>query len=348
MKKLLAIFLSALLICISIAPMGSAASTSDPSTKIYEGGYNVAAVDSEVITTTTFTVAVNVPAVNNLMGVNLYFRFDPAVLTVADAGLAGTTDENGNVTAFFNGLPVNGYKRGSNSEYSFGWASGTGESKAAASDIFYITFNVINTTVTDTSINLYVDEFLTADGDDSNDISVSRIVSNDIICFMFPANTPPAEGTTSVVDGESSTTADDINNLLQVIRDLLAGNGATFGDFIDALVNLYGNAELMDIIEQLVDGNIDISDAFQNILDKLGLAFDFLEDLLNKIIEFLKNLFGGGEEAESTTAANPETTSPGSSSGSEETGDAGIALAATVCVAASAAFVLTRKKKETF
>ena len=344
MKKLLAIFLSALLICISIAPMGSAASTPDLSTKIYEGGYNVAAVDSEVITTTTFTVAVNVPAVNNLMGVNLYFSFDPAVLTVADAGLAGTTDANGNLTAFFNGLPVNGYKRGSNSEYSFGWASGVGESKAAASDIFYITFNVINTTVTDTAINLYVDEFITADGDDSNDIKVSRLVANDILCFMFPANTPPAEGTTSA-NGGSSTTADDINNLLQVIRDLLAGNGATFGDFIDAIVNLYGNAELMDIIEQLVDGNIDISDAFQNILDKLGLAFDFLEDLLNKIIEFLKNLFGGGSEE---TTGNPATTSPGSSSGSEETGDAGIALAATVCVAASAAFVLTRKKKETF
>ena len=70
MKKVLAIFLSALLICISIAPMGCAASTTDPSTKIYEGGYNVAAVDSEVITQTTFTVAVNVPAVNNLVGVN--------------------------------------------------------------------------------------------------------------------------------------------------------------------------------------------------------------------------------------------------------------------------------------
>jgi hypothetical protein len=63
-------------------------------------------------------------------------------------------------------------------------------------------------------------------------------------------------------------------------------------------------------------------------------------------------LFGGDDETkapEKTTAAAPnlETTAEGSSQGSEETGDAGIALAATVCVAASAAFVLTRKKKET-
>lgn len=343
MKKVLAIFLSALLICISLAPMGFAASTPDLSTKIYEGGYNVAAVDSEVITQTTFTVAINVPAVNNLVGVNLYLEFDPAVLSVADANVAGVTDENGNVNAFFNGIPVNGYKRGSNSEYSFGWATGMGVSKAEPTDIFYVTFNVINTMVTDTAINLYVDEFITDDGDLSNDIRESRLDENKIICFMFPANTPPAEGTTSA-GGDSSATPDDINNLLQVIRDLLAGNGATFGDFVDAIVNLFGNAELIDIIEQLVDGNIDISEAFQNILDKLGVAFDFLEELLNKIIEFLKNLFNGGEE----TTGDPATTSPGSSSGSEETGDAGIALAATVCVAASAAFVLTRKKKETF
>lgn len=345
MKKVLAIFLSALLICISIAPMGSAASTPAISTKVYEGGYNVAAVDSEVITQTTFTVAVNVPAVNNLVGVNLYLEFDPAVLSVADANAAGTTDENGNVNAFFNGVLVNGYKRGLNSEYSFGWASGVGVSKSEATDIFYVTFNVIDTSVTDTAINLHVDEFITDDGDDDNNIRISTLVENNILCFMFPANTPPAEGTTSA-GGSSSTSPDDINNLLQVIRDLLAGNGATFGDFVDAIVNLFGNAELIDIIEQLVDGNIDISEAFQNILDKLGVAFDFLAELLNKIIEFLKSLFDG--EGDDTTAANPETTSPGSSSGSEETGDAGIALAATVCVAASAAFVLTRKKKETF
>ena len=71
----------------------------------------------------------------------------------------------------------------------------------------------------------------------------------------------------------------------------------------------------------------------------------------------IMGLFGGDDEtkAPATTApssmeedtTNLETTAEGSSQGSEETGDAGIALAATICVAASAAFVLTRKKKET-
>ena len=137
---------------------------------------------------------------------------------------------------------------------------------------------------------------------------------------------------------------------------MLQGNGVTFADFADAIANMLGNAEITDIIEQLVDGNVDISDLFKNILESLGLDFGMLEDLLNKIIEFLKGLFGGDDEtkAPSTTAAitteaapNLETTAEGSSQGSEDTGDAGIALAATICVAASAAFVLTRKKKET-
>ena len=62
-----------------------------------------------------------------------------------------------------------------------------------------------------------------------------------------------------------------------------------------------------------------------------------------------KNSLAVGVKAPATTGAAPnlETTAEGSSQGSEETGDAGIALAATICVAASAAFVLTRKKKET-
>ena len=102
------------------------------------------------------------------------------------------------------------------------------------------------------------------------------------------------------------------------------------------------------MIEQLVDGAFSISDAFLEILKGLGLDFDSFEDILNAIIDFFEGLFGGGDDttAVQTTNAANATTSAGSSSGSEGTGDAGIALAATVCVAAAATFVLTRKKRE--
>lgn len=361
MKKILAIFLSALLICISLAPMSLAVADPGLATRVMEGEYDSNNKGTDVITETTFTVAVKVPAVKKLTGVNLYFAFDPAVLSVANAGVAGVEDEDGNFNAYFNGISVNGYKTGSTSEYSFGWISNNGVTKNSARDIFYITFNVLDTTKTDTAINLYIEEFRTDDGDDTNDVKSTLLAENMAVTFLFPEGTPP-ETTDDVEDGEGNgdTSADDINILLDLIRDILNGNGVTFADLADAIANMLGNAEITDIIEQLVDGNVDISDMFQQILDGLGIDFSFLEDLLNKIIDFLLGLFGPKDEpttpdttgttevtTEETTVPNPETTAEGSSQGSEETGDAGIALAATICVAASAAFVLTRKKKET-
>lgn len=354
MKKILAVFLSALLICISLAPMGSAVVDPGIATRVMEGKYSSSGSGTDVVTKTTFTVAVTVPAVKKLTGVNLYVSFDPSVLAVKDAGLAGALDAEDNFNPTFNGVAVNGYKTGTDNEYSFGWISNGGVTKTKARDIFYITFSVIDTTKTETSYSVYVEEFRTDDGDASNDVTSTLLVENKVVNFLFPEDVVP-ETTGSADDGSTGDeiTSVDINALLDVIRDILNGNGVSFSDFADAIANILGNAEITDIIEQLVDGNVDISDLFKNILDGLGLDFGSLEDILNKIIEFLKGLFGGDDvtnpATSSTTLASPnyETTAEGSSSGSEETGDAGVALAATVCVIASAAFVLTRKKKET-
>ena len=359
MKKVLAIFLSVLLVCISIAPMGMAVTAPELATRVIEGGYSESASQVASVTTNTFTIVVKAPqGIQKLVGVNLYFDFDPAVLAVAKAGLAGTVDTEGNENPFFNGMLVSGLKANTNNEYAMAWIpSGDGVSKNQARDLVYITFAVLDTTVSETSVNLYIDEFRTDDGNNENDITATLLLENRVVNFNFPEDTPPAE--TTEPDSESEgTSADDINGLLQLIRDMLNGNGVTFGDFADAIANVLGNAEITDIIEQLVDGNIDISEIFQEFLGGLGLDFGMFEDILNMIIEFIMGLFGGDTTpAEKTTAAadaeettaedSASTTANGSSSGSEKTGDMGIALAATVCVAASAAFILTRKKKET-
>ena len=352
MKKVLAIFLSALLICISLAPMSAAVVDPGIATRVMEGKYNTNNTGTDVVTGTTFTVAITVPAVKKLTGVNLYVKFDPEVLAVKNADLAGSYDVDDNYNAYFNGVAVNGYKTGTNNEYSFGWISNGGVTKNGARDIFYITFSVIDTTKTETSYSVYVEEFRTDDGNDGNDVTSTLLVENKVVNFLFPEDIVPETTQSATGNGAGDgTSASDINVLLDLIRDMLNGNGVTFADFADAIANMLGNAEITDIIEQLVDGNVDISDLFQNILESLGLDFSMLEDLLNKIIEFLKSLFDGDDETKaptsSTTVPNLETTAEGSSQGSEETGDAGIALAATICVAASAAFVLTRKKKET-
>ena len=352
MKKVLAIFLSALLICISLAPMSAAVVDPGIATRVMEGKYNTNNTGTDVVTGTTFTVAITVPAVKKLTGVNLFVKFDPEVLAVKNADLAGSYDVDDNYNAYFNGVAVNGYKTGTNNEYSFGWISNGGVTKNGARDIFYITFSVIDTTKTETSYSVYVEEFRTDDGNDGNDVTSTLLVENKVVNFLFPEDIVPETTESATGNGAGDgTSASDINVLLDLIRDMLNGNGVTFADFADAIANMLGNAEITDIIEQLVDGNVDISDLFQNILESLGLDFGMLEDLLNKIIDFLLGLFGGDDETKaptsSTTVPNLETTAEGSSQGSEETGDAGIALAATICVAASAAFVLTRKKKET-
>lgn len=351
MKKVLAIFLSVLLICISIAPIGSAANGPQLSLKVAEGGYSSTASQVSAVTTTTFTVVITAPRnIQKLVGVNLYFEFDPAVLSVAKAGLAGSVDSAKNEVPNFSGLLVQGLKSGSTSEYALAWipSNDAGVSKNQANDLMYITFNVIDTTKAQTALSLYIDEFRTDDGNNENDITVTQLYADPVVNFSFPENTPPAT-TAPAEDGENADT-DKVNDLLQVIRDMLNGNGVTFADFADAIANTLGNAEITDIIEQLVDGNVDVSNGFLGILKSLGLDFSSFEDILNKIIEFIMGLFGGGDdtEAEDTTAAggNTATTSKGSGTGSEQTGDVGVALAATVCVLSSAAFVLTRKKKE--
>ena len=353
MKKILAIFLSALLICISIAPMSIAAETPALTTLVTEGDYAESASQVAAVSTTTFTVVIKAPkGIKKLVGVNMYFEFDPTVLSVAKAGLAGADDGSGNISPNFNGLLVSGLKSGTDNQYAMAWIpSGDGVSKNQARDLIFITFNVRDTSKASTSLNLYIDEFRTDDSVD-NDITTTTLYENRVINFNFPEGTPPVtEGDTSTGEGESSEVT-GINALLQTIRDMLSGNGVTFADFADAIANVLGNAEITDIIEQLIDDDIDISELFQQILVGLGLDFGSFEDLLNKIIEFLEGLFGGGSgNGDDTTAATTDsaaasTTAKASSSESEKTGDVGIALAATVCVVSTAAFVLTRKKKE--
>ncbi len=351
MKKVLAIFLSALLVCICIAPMSLAAVSPALTTSVTEGNYAESAEQVAAVSTTTFTVVIKAPkGIQKLVGVNLYFEFDPTVLSVAKAGLAGADDGAGNITPNFNGLLVSGLKSNSDNQYAMAWIpSGDGVSKNQSRDLMYITFNVRDTSKAQTSLNLYIDEFRTDDNVD-NDITTTTLYENRVIDFNFAPDTPPVtEGETSAGDSGDSSVG-EINGLLQVIRDMLSGNGVTFGDFADAIANVLGNAEITDIIEQLIDDDIDISEWFQEILSGLGLDFSSFEDLLNKIIEFFKNLFGGdSDETEAvitTNAAAASTTAKASSSESEKTGDVGIALAATVCVVSTAAFVLTRKKKE--
>ncbi len=345
MKKVLAVLL-AVLIFAGIMPTAFAVATPGLATRVIEGSYDAAALEVSSVTTDTFTVVVKSPAITKLVGLNMFVDFDTEQLKVVNAGPVGAEDADGNFIPNFSGEWAHGLKS-NKYQYSFGFISTSGVTKKSAKDLVYITFKIIDSTQPSTTINLYVNEFLTEDGNDSNEIITTTLVESQIITLNLPeqiTTDPNAEETT-----EAPADANSTNALIQVIRDLLSGNGVTFEDYADAILNLIGNAEITDMIEQLVDGAFSISDAFLEILKGLGLDFDSFEDILNAIIDFFMGLFGGDDDttkAQATTNAANATTSAGSSSGSEGTGDAGIALAATVCVAAAATFVLTRKKRE--
>ncbi|MBQ6936861.1 MAG: hypothetical protein IJN49_09975 [Clostridia bacterium] len=344
MKKVLAVLL-ALMLVAGIMPTAFAVTTPGLATRVLEGSYDEAALEVTSVTTDTFTVVVKSPAITKLVGLNMFVDFDTEQLRVVNAGPVGTEDADGNFIPNFSGEWAHGLKS-NKYQYSFGFISTSGVTKKSAKDLVYITFKIIDSTQPSTTINLYINEFLTEDGNDSNEIITTTLVESQIITLNLPepiTTDPNAEETTDTPADAGST-----NALIQIIRDLLSGNGVTFEDYADAILNLVGNAEITDMIEQLVDGAFSISDAFLEILKGLGLDFDSFEDILNAIIDFFEGLFGGGDDttAVQTTNAANATTSAGSSSGSEGTGDAGIALAATVCVAAAATFVLTRKKRE--
>ncbi len=360
MKKLLAVLL-AVIIASSIMPSAFAVTTPGLATRVVEGPYSETALEVTSVTQDTFTVIVKCPAVTKLVGLNMFLDFDTESVKVLKAGPVGKEDADGNFTPNFNGEWAHGLKA-NKYQYSFGFISTSGVTKKAAKDLVYITFQIINSTQPATTVNLYINEFLTEDGNDENEVITTVLVESQVISLNLPeeiTTNPNAETTT-----DAPADAESTNALIQIIRDLLAGNGVTFEDYADAILNLIGNAEITDMIEQLVDGAFSIEDAFIEILKGLGLDFDSLEDILNSIIDFFKDLFGGDEggdddkkptttgsgsgssedesDAVLTTNAASATTSAGSTSGSEGTGDAGVALAATVCVAAAATFVLTR------
>lgn len=359
MKKVLSIVLSVMIMLIGIVPAAYAVYTPGIAMRVANGEYAPEASGVSTITDSTFTLVFKFPKVDKLVGVNMYLQFDDSVLEVVEGGQAYKLDDEGGEMPIFNGTFASGLKSGKTNEYSMGIISSKGIQKSSAKDFAYITFKVLDTSATSTTVNLYVNEFNTDDGNDDNEVSSTVLDESKIIKFDFSE----LETTESSSEEETTDTADaeDVNDLLQMLKDLLKGNGVSFEDYLDAVVNVLGNADITDMIEQLLGGDFSLDGGFLDKLQDLGLDFGALEDILNTIIDFFKGLFGGdnGDETKpaSTTQTavittqqasetDPATTSGGSQQGSEPTGDAGIALAATVCVAAAAAFALTRKKKE--
>ncbi len=360
MKKVLSIVLSAMILIIAVMPSAAALTVPAADLRVTKGAYNGNPQTIDTVTDKVFTVVVSLPAVKGLTAVGMHIQFDKSVLKYVGGGQAYKVVDGDNYPYYDGALFACDVKTVKPDEFSFGMAASTPITKNNSRDFAYLTFEVIDSSKTSTTLNFYADEFKTQDGDDTNDISATTLIKSSIVRLDLPAeSTNPSStepGGSDASDGGTTKTpsVSDINALIEKIKELLNNNGASIKDYIDAIINIIGNADIADMIEQLIGGNINIGEGFLDWLKNLGIDFGSFEEILNKILEFFKNIFNPGGDSskpsnvQTTHAGGNDlnTTSKGSQNGSENTGDAGIALAATVCVAAAAAFVLTRKKKE--
>ncbi len=360
MKKVLSIVLSVMILIIAVMPSAAALTVPAADLRVTKGAYNGNPQTIDTVTDKVFTVVVSLPAVKGLTAVGMHIQFDKSVLKYVGGGQAYKVVDGDNYPYYEGSLFEGNIKPHKTDEFSFGMVVSEPLTKNNSRDFAYLTFEVIDSSKTSTTLNFYADEFKTQDGDDTNDISATTLIKSSIVRLDLPAeSTNPSStepGGSDASDGGTTKapSVSDINALIEKIKELLNNNGASIKDYIDAIINIIGNADIADMIEQLIGGNIDIGEGFLDWLKNLGIDFGSFEEILNKILEFFKNIFNPGGDSSKpsnvlTTHAGGNdlnTTSKGSQNGSENTGDAGIALAATVCVAAAAAFVLTRKKKE--
>ena len=313
MKKVLACAV-ALALVLCMVPMAFAA---NPDVKL-----TTEVADGKVMVTITS------PVIDELTGLSFFVKFDSNVLEYSGFEPAGETVK-GKLYANFAGY-VAGLAESTTDTCSFAWTNA--ESINVDADTAVIgtfTLTIKDTAAETTNVTLVMREFKTAS---ENVITTDTAYAATPVTLKAPAGTTdgPTDGTTEA-PGKTA---------LDKLKDAITEAGLT----------MPSEEELKAILDKIDNGTLDdIKKALQSVFGGADIT-----DLYNKIL----NLFGKGttttapvggvtttKGSGSTTAKTGTTTAKGGSK-IDKTGDVGIALAATVCLAAAAAFVLTKKKED--
>ena len=314
MKKVLACAV-ALALVLCMVPMAFAA---NPDVKL-----TTEVADGKVMVTIT------APVTEKLTGLSFFVKFDDAVLEYSGFETAGRTIE-GEVYPNFTGSIVAGLAEGKTDTCSFAWTHPDSLNVTAKkAEIGTFTLTIKDTAAETTEVTLVMREFKTI---------AENIITTDTAYPATPVTLKAPAGTT---DGPTDGTTEAPGKTdLDKLKDAITEAGLT----------MPSEEELKDILNKINNGTPDdIKDALQSVF--AGLDID---ELYNKIL----NLFGkgtttttGAPGANTTTKTGSTTTKTGTTTAKansklDKTGDVGIALAATVCLAAAAAFVLTKKKED--
>jgi len=311
MKKVLACAV-ALALVLCMVPMAFAA---NPALRVE------AVVDGSTVTATVYC-----PIQENLVGFSFFLRFDPTVLTLAGSKMADR-DVEGEMLKYFDGEC--GLAIGTTDTCTCAWTTTSTKNVSRETPIAVFTFKVINADAETTNLTLEVNEYK---------IDGEVIIGSNTPYAATPVTLKAPAGTT---DGPTDGTTEAPGKTdLDKLKDAITEAGLT----------MPSEEELKAILNKIDNGTLDdIKEALQSVF-----AGSNIDELYNKIL----NLFGkgtttttGAPGANTTTKTGSTTTKTGTTTAKansklDKTGDVGIALAATVCLAAAAAFVLTKKKED--
>ena len=169
MKRVLSLFLC-LVMCASVF---SATATTVYASGVTNSIFTVEKTDFEN-ERITYTISLNANQ-KNVLGAILKFKFDSTVLEVSSAsGAVGTVNDFGEFAANVTGYYESGVEWDDEDTYSIAYMNPNGFNIGSTSKNFVkITFVAIGDSRPVTDVDFYCEEFITDDGDDTNDIRKS-------------------------------------------------------------------------------------------------------------------------------------------------------------------------------
>ncbi len=349
MKKIIACVVAVAML-LSLMPMAFAAENPGITAKAEKAGDKV-------------TLTVTLPAVTALTSCAIDVLFDPAVVSIPDVdGYAAAREIDGEMIEYFSGLHTGGIPEGKDNIVKNAFISTTGVNKTKDTPMAIFEFTIIDNTVANTTFDVtlfhYEDAVTTIDEGSNVAIATITIEINDVE-ETEPEETEPEETEPEETEPEETEPAlpDNVLEIIKKIEDFFNEYG------LDSLLEVPEVSKAIENIARIIGGDMDLEDileelnksleGFKDILDEMGLPLPSIDE----IIDFIMGLFGGGDNP----SPNPNTTTTSSNgdvddddnniddndeNGDKQLGDAGIALAVSVCLTAAAAFVITKKKHD--
>ncbi len=330
MKRILACVLT-LALALGMTPMVFGADNPGATAEIKKSG-------------TTITVTVKLPAVTKLTACIVSVEFDPIVVSIPlqTSGYAATyvpTDET-DAIPYFIGEHQGGFAESRDDLVKDAFMSSGGVTKTEATPFAVFTFTVVDNEALTTDFKVTLEQFY-ADG---------ITIANGEGMTILNQSVDLTVDTSS--DGETEP-SDEAAELAQKIKDLLTqvGMGAiledpTISGLIDQFADLFGGGNTADdflaILDSIIGG------------DSGNFNFDEIIQFFTNIYEQIAALIGGGDDTTKATTTtttsdddySTEESTDDADNGEHSAGDAGIALAVTICLAAAAAFVISKKKED--